>query len=300
MKSRTIRSGSYLGVLFAVTVWGASFIATKIVLKDVSPVTVVWLRFAIGTLILVVFVFIRKQIFIPDLKTSAYFALLGFIGITFHQWLQSTGLITSQAGTTAWIVATTPIFMAFLGWILLRESFTINQVVGILFATLGVILVVSKGDIRQIFAGVFGAPGDVLIVISALNWAVFSILSKYGLRRFPASSMMFYTLLFGWLFITILFINNTGYNEIPQLSTKGWIGVLFLGIACSGFAYIFWFDALKGLPAAQVGSFLYLEPLIAMIVARLLLEESILAASLFGGFAIVLGVWLVNRKEKEN
>jgi drug/metabolite transporter (DMT)-like permease len=130
-------------VLFAVVVWGASFIATKVALQDVSPITVVWLRFAIGLLILGITLFVRRQFLWPTWKDCAYFALLGFIGITFHQWLQSTGLVTAKASTTAWIVATTPIFIAILGWIILNERMNFLQILGIVLASLGVVLVVS-------------------------------------------------------------------------------------------------------------------------------------------------------------
>ena len=112
----------YLEAIFAVIVWGASFIATKIVLRDISPVTVVWVRFTIGVVILGLAVGIRKQFSLLNRNEWLYFALLGFLGITFHQWLQSNALETSEASTTAWIVSTTPVFMALLGWVVLREK----------------------------------------------------------------------------------------------------------------------------------------------------------------------------------
>src|SRR5262245_60103817 len=102
----------YLEATFAAVVWGASFVATKVALQDISPITIVWLRFAMGTIILGLAVALRKQFSMPKPGEWGYFALLGFLGITFHQWLQSNALKTSEASTTAWIVATTPVFMA--------------------------------------------------------------------------------------------------------------------------------------------------------------------------------------------
>ena len=89
--------------LFAVSVWGASFVATKISLQYIAPTALVWIRFAMGVAILGVAVGFKKQFSLPTGKDWGYFALLGFLGITFHQWLQSTGLLTAQATTTAWI-----------------------------------------------------------------------------------------------------------------------------------------------------------------------------------------------------
>ena len=121
----------YLEATFAATVWGASFIATKVALQDVSPVTIVWLRFGMGLLVLGAAVAMRKQFSLPKKNEWGYFALLGFLGITFHQWLQSNGLQTSEAGTTAWIVATTPVFMALLGWLILKEGLSLIKMFGI-------------------------------------------------------------------------------------------------------------------------------------------------------------------------
>ncbi len=288
----------FLAVLeatFAVIVWGGSFVATKVALRDVSPVTVVWLRFGVGVVIIGLSVMIRKQWAMPARKDMLYFALLGFLGISFHQWLQSTGLLTAQATTTAWIVATTPIFMALLGWVVLRERLNWLQVGGIGIAACGVLLVVTKGNLLSIGLGNFGTPGDFLILISAVNWAVFSALSRRGLLKYPATRMMFFVMAFGWLFVSILFFTSDSLSQIANLTRQGWAGILFLGVLCSGVAYIFWYDALQVLPVAQTGAFVYLEPFITVIVAAIVLDEQLIAASLFGGAAILLGVWLVNR-----
>lgn len=284
-----------LKALFAVIVWGASFVATKISLHYATPITIVWLRFSMGVVILGLAMAIKKQFALPNGKDWGYFALLGFLGITFHQWLQSTGLLTAQATTTAWIVATTPVFMALLGLILLREDLTGYQVVGIFLATFGVLLVVTKGELAVLTTGSFGTQGDFLILLSALNWAVFSTLSRSGLQKHPATRMMFFVMSFGWLFTSILFFTTSGLEQISSIPWDGWAAILFLGILCSGIAYIFWYDALKELPVAQTGAFLYLEPIVTVIVAAIILGEALLLASAIGGITILAGVWLVNR-----
>jgi drug/metabolite transporter (DMT)-like permease len=303
----------YLEAVFAVVIWGASFIATKVALHDVHPVTIVWVRFTIGVVILGVAVAMRKQFAVLDRKEWGYFALLGFLGITLHQWLQSNGLQTSEASTTAWIVSTTPVFMALLGWLVLKEGLGVQKTLGIALAFVGVLLVSSKGDIASISVGKFGAPGDFLIMISAINWAVFSILSRRGLKSYPASLMMFYLMVLGWIFTSILFfagpvfgnssnpfihdfLAGPGFGDISNLTANGWIGILFLGIFCSGLAYIAWYDALQALSTAQTGVFLYIEPLVAVVVAAIVLSEKITGISLIGGAIILIGVWLVNRE----
>ncbi len=284
-----------LKALFAVIVWGASFVATKISLQYLTPSTVVWLRFSMGVVILGLAVGLSRQFYFPKRKDWGYFAILGFLGITFHQWLQSTALETSQAGTTAWIVSTSPVFMALLGWILLKEQLDWTKAFGIFLAFCGVLVVVSNGDLSSVSIGKFGAPGDKLILISALNWAVFSALSRRGLKSHPSSLMMFYVMLFGWLFTSLLFLRPKSFLEISNLPFNGWMAIVFLGIFCSGLAYIAWYSALKALGTAQTGVFLYIEPLVTVVVAFFMLSETMTLASWVGGIIILFGVWLVNR-----
>jgi drug/metabolite transporter (DMT)-like permease len=287
---------AYLEAMLAVIIWGGTFIATKLALREASPATIVWLRFGMGVLILGVTVAARRQFALPAKEEWAYFALVGFLGVTFHQWLQATGLKSAAATTTAWIVATIPIFTALLGWLFLKENLGRIRLLGIFLATLGVLLIVSKGDLSALTAGKFGTPGDFLVLISAVNWAVFSVLSRKGLASHPAARMMFYVMLFGWLFAGLwLFGFGPGWSEIPKLSSIGWVSILGLGIFGSGLAYIFWYDALKIIPASQLGAFIYVEPLVTMVAAAFLLQEAVTLVAIIGGSITILGVYLVNR-----
>ena len=291
------RRRAIIEALFAIVVWGASFVATKIALRYTSPDVVVWLRFAMGVIILRIAVLAGRKFVLPEKRDWPYFALLGFLGISFHQWLQSTGLVTSQATTTGWIVASIPVFMALLGWLALKEKLLWLQVAGILLSAFGVLLVVTRGDLVLLASGKFGTVGDFLILVSAPNWAVFSILSRRGLKKYPAALMMFYVMTFGWLFSSVLFFAQGGLSQIGHIPWDGWAGIAFLGIFCSGLAYIFWYDALQALPVAQTGAFLYIEPVVTVIVAALILGERLYLATLLGGVLILAGVWLVNRKK---
>jgi drug/metabolite transporter (DMT)-like permease len=175
-----------------------------------------------------------------------------------------------------------------LGW--LRSG-------GILLAALGVLLIVSGGDILALFAGKEGTLGDVLVMISAPNWAVFSVLSRRGLQTHPAARMMFFVMTLGWLFTSAwIFGLGPGLREIPKLTPPGWISILLLGVFGSGLAYIAWYDALQALPASQLGAFLYIEPLVTVVIAAIILGESFTFISLLGGGIILFGVYLVNQK----
>lgn len=295
MTSGLSQWAALLAALFSVVVWGGSFIATKVAIAEIAPATLIFVRFAMGVVVLALTALARRELVRVGRRELMSFALLGFLGVTFHQWLQATGLKTAHASTTGWIVASIPIFMALLGRAFLGERLGGRRWAGIALAALGVMLVIGKGSLGALFAGRTAVVGDYLVLASAPNWAVFSVLSRDGLKHHPAARMMFYVMALGWAFTTPLLLAGPGLGELAGLSSRGWIAVLFLGVICSGFAYVFWYDALKRLPAARVGALIYLEPLVAVVVARLVLGEPILPATLAGGGLILGGVWLVNR-----
>lgn len=288
----------YIEAFFAVLFWGASFVASKIAVSLIAPVTVVWLRFGIGVLILAAATILRGEMTFPGWRDLGSFTLLGLIGFSFHQWLQSNALVTSQATTSAWIVATAPVFMALLGLVVLKERLVLHQWSGIFLAGLGVLLVVSKGSPSGLSSGKSIQPGDWLMLLSALNWAVFSALSRALLLRHPAMRMLFFVMATGWLITTLQFLPGNHAGEILRLSVKGWLAILFLGVFCSGLAYIFWYDALKAIPSAQAGAFLYVEPLVTVLVSMAVLSEPVLWSTLAGGAVILIGLWLVNRRPR--
>jgi drug/metabolite transporter (DMT)-like permease len=92
-----------------------------------------------------------------------------------------------------------------------------------------------------------------------------------------------------------LFFATPNLKPISHISWNSWLALVFLGVFCSGIAYIFWYDALQALPVAQTGAFLYIEPIVTVIVAAIILSERLLFATLLGGIIILIGVWLVNR-----
>lgn len=289
------RLTAYLKLSISAVIWGISFIATKVAVAEAPPAVIIWLRFTMGLVILFFYLLLRRELTLPPVKELFYLALLGFIGISLHHWLQSTGLVTAKASTTSWLIATTPIFMALLAWMFLREKITLTALCGILLATMGVLLVVSNGDITTVLNGEFGSIGNLLVLLSAFNWAVFSVLSRPALEKYSALFVLFYATLFGILFSSIHFVSISGWMYINKLSSAGWLAVAFLGIASSFLAYTYWYDGLQIIGATQSGVFIYMEPLVSLVVAAIVLNEAVTPAALLGGSLILLGVWLVNR-----
>ena len=140
--------------------------------------------------------------------------------------------------------------------------------------------VASKGDPAALFSGRQGTIGDLLIFISAVNWAVYTVLARRETERRPSARMIFFVMLFGWLFTTVwIFGFGPGAGELVRLSATTWAAILLLGVFGSGLAYIAYQDALQALPASQLGAFLNIEPLVTTLLAAAMIDEPITAPS---------------------
>jgi drug/metabolite transporter (DMT)-like permease len=284
-----------LKVLAAGIFWGASFVATKAALAEISPVTLIVLRFGIGVVILAFAVWCMRAFQRLSARELLYVAILGAIGVAIHQGLQANGLRFTTATSMGWLVALIPVFTAILAWFFLAEPMGALKILGLAIATVGAILVVSKGAPPTEILRLPSTLGDLLALLSALNWAIFIVASKPLLRRVAPPPMITYAMFIGWLLVLPFFFDARGWNEIGNLTIGGWLAVAFLGICCSGLAYIFYYDGLAHIDASQVASVAYLQPLITVVTAAIVLGEAVSLSILSGGAAILFGVYLVNR-----
>ena len=275
--------------------WGASFVAIKVALRTLSPLPLVWLRFGLGVGVLSLFVMRESEKDPLSFREWLLVGLLGFLGVPFHHLVQSTGLKTAQAATSAWIISSMPVFIALLGALFLGERMSRRRVVGLALAAAGVLLVVTRGEPKRLWMTDPGSFGDLLVLLSALNWAVFTVASRGFLARHRPAPMMFRVMASGWLMTTVLFLASGAWSPIAGLDAGGWAAVLFLGVFCSGLAYVFWYDALKSLPASRAGVLMYLNPASATVVAVAGLGEPLSVSVVTGALLITLGVWQVNR-----
>jgi len=284
--------------LFAISAWGASFVATKAVLREAGPFTIVTTRFGMGVAVLLVTSAARGQMHRIQRSELATFALLGGVGVLLHQLLQITGLRYTSATNSGWIITLVPVFTVLLARLFLHERLAPPQIVGVLLAFCGALLVATRGRPSLEMLRLSSTLGDLLMLLSAPNWAVFSVLSKPVLRHRPAALVMHWVLLLGWVMTLPFFFASRGWEDYGRLSSTGWLALLFLGIFCSGVAFIFWYDSLEVADASQVSSFIYLEPLVTVAVAAWLLHEAITLPALAGGAILLTGVWLVNRSPR--
>ena len=279
--------------MFAVISWGISFVATKIAIAELSPVTLIIMRLILAVVLLFVIAFATKRDFSIDWKKYSVILLLAFIAV-FHLWIQVTGLKFTTASNTGWIIGITPVFMALLGYLFFREKLGIINIAGIVVAFFGLLLLIGKGDFSKI--DLISNKGDLMVLASAFTWSIYSLVNKKITFSYPPLMTIFYLFLTMAVILIPFNISHETLCSVINLSGKGWFAVLFLGFICSGISYVFWAQALKEMDAARVGAFVYFEPIVTIFTAWLILNEQITFVIILSGLIITTGVILVNKK----
>lgn len=289
---KSSRAFRHLQILLAIIFWGTSFVATKTLLDEIKPVTIIILRLILASILLIVIAVYTKRSFSINLKSHGWIFILALVAV-FHLWIQVTGLQFTTASNTGWIIGTAPIFMAMLGFVFYRERITILQSSGIIIALAGLLLLIGKGDITNI--SLIQNKGDLLVLGSAFTWGVYSTVNKKISLTYSPLMTILYLFLMMALIIIPFNMNSAVVTSVINLSSTGWISILFLGIFCSGVAYVIWAQALRDMESAKVGAFLYFEPLVTVIAAWLFLREEITLLMIFSGLLITAGVFIVNK-----
>ncbi|HEY2830399.1 MAG TPA: DMT family transporter, partial [Thermoanaerobaculia bacterium] len=276
------------GALIAVVFWGISFVATKVVLREISFVTLIFFRFGVAAVLLNLVV--RRM---PPKDSWRPLALMGFIGVFVHQMVQAYALTLTSATHAGWLIGLTPVWSAILAAIVLRERFGLWKIVGLTGGFAGALLVITRGNFSSSVLTLPSTRGDLLIFASTLNWAVYSVVGHPTIRRLGPRLATAGMMTFGALMLAPFFIFMRGWRDIPHLSTIGWIAILFLSIGCSAFGYLVWYGALEHVEVSRVAALLYLEPFVTFAAAIVLLREPISGIAIAGGLLVIVSVMVM-------
>ena len=281
-----------LYALMSISFWGVSFVSTKAVLEKLDPYSLLVIRFGIGALFLLLLLLIQRTRLLVSIKYIPHLIILGILGVFVHQVLQATALLTIHASSAGWLISLSPIFTVILSILLLHEKMSIIKAIGMVIAITGVLLVTTtrSGQTFQFALNI----GFFLMILSTLNWAVYSVLLKSLNIPYSPLLVTFYSSFLGLILTTPFIIRNRGWEALSLLTHSEWAHLLFLGVFVSGIAYWYWGKALEVLEASKVSMFLYLEPVSTLIAAVLLLQEKVLFISAIGGIIIIIGVIVVN------
>jgi RarD protein len=281
-------------LLFTVIVWGWTFVATRICLAYVNPAELLGLRLLIGLPVLLVVILCKKVRF--DFTRAEWITvLIGSAIITAHFLIQITGLKFTTATNTGWIISVSPLIMAVLAFVFLREKIGRAQVMAIAIATFGILLLMSRGNLADL--GWLKSTGDWLVLISAHTWAIYTVVTRNLSRSRNPLAVTMGVLAPALIVMTIYMAFTSDWAKIAGMPARGMWALLFLAVPGLALGHWFWQEGVAEIGAARAGLFLYLEPVATTVLAIPLLKEPFGWATGIGGGLVLLGVYIGQRKQ---
>jgi drug/metabolite transporter (DMT)-like permease len=275
--------------------WGWTIVAPKILVTEIGPVEIFALRLAIGLPFLGAIVLVRR-VPLRFARRDLPPLLLGGAIFTLHFLIQIAGIATTTATNTGWIIAASPLVLAVLSFVLLRERIGAGGVVGIAIATLGVILLVSKGDLTHLTW--LRSTGDWLVLGSAHTWAFYTVATRDLARRHHPLAVTVAILLVAAAFTSILVVTSADFHALRALTPRGVAALLYLAVFGLALGQWFWQEGVARVGATRAGVYLYLEPLATLALAVPLLGEPFNRVVAIGGALVLTGVYAGQRERQ--
>ncbi|MBP1734854.1 MAG: hypothetical protein H6Q53_1141 [Deltaproteobacteria bacterium] len=278
----------------AAALFGASVVATRAAVGSIPPLSLAFLRFGQGGLILLFFLLIRRpNLLRVKLNDLPYLALLGVVLFTIFPITFNVGLKFTEASRGALMLSTMPLWSAWLARIAKSEHLTLRQVGGITLTLGGVaVALVERGLTWQ--GGSWALAGDLLMLLTAICGAVYGVLAQKMLKKYKAITVTTYAMLIGTcLLIPAAFVE--GFSQaLTNIDLKAAGLILFLGICGGAIGYLLWTFALAHLTPTQVAVYVNLNPMVATILGAALLAEKLTLVFIVCFVAVLAGVLLVN------
>ncbi|KAA0836808.1 DMT family transporter [Bacillus paralicheniformis] len=294
MKTRRETAG-HLAAVITIIIWGTTFVSTKVLLEDFAPVDILFYRFLIG---LIVLIMVHPHVLtFRSWRQEALFAGAGLCGVTLYFLLENIALTLTYASNAGMIVAVIPMITAVLAHFFLSgEKLEPRFFIGFAAAFTGLALIFFNGQMML----KLNPLGDILAAASAFVWAAYAILMKkistFGYHTIQCTQRIF---LYGLLFmVPALFLFDFRFDASPFASPANWLNILFLGAGASALCFVTWNWSVGVLGAVKTSAYIYMVPVITIAASVVILQEKLTWVAFCGGALTLAGLYISESKTK--
>lgn len=292
-KSRLV---GHLAALFTMTLWATTFISTKVLLTDFSPVEILFFRFVMGFAALLIMCPRRLKGIAP--KQELIFAAAGLCGICLYYLLENIALTYTLASNVSVILSIAPFFIAILAFLFLKtdQKPTIAFFAGFVVAMAGIVLISLNGSALKL-----NPLGDILSVVAAFVWGCYSTLTrKIGEWGYPVMLTVRRTFFYGILFmLPALFFLDFNLDLTRFSNMTYLLNIIYLGLGASAICFVTWNIGVNTLGTITASTYIYISPAITVFASVLILHEPITLFSLIGTALTIVGLFLSQYKGKK-
>ena len=287
----------HIVAFLTVAVWGTTFVWTKLlIINGLSPAQIFTLRFIIAYVLLTGFSLWRgRHKWLSDnWRDELTMMALGLTGGSMYFLTENESLRFTTATNTSLIVCSCPLFaMLIIALFYKSERFSRLQALGSLLAMIGMAAVVLNGH----FVLHLSPLGDTLAFSACICWALYTLLMKPVMGRYPAMFITRKVFFYGILTILPYYIFVPDMPSLDVLMRpEVALNLLFLGSVASMLCYLTWSWCMKGLGAVICTNWVYVNPITTIIAAWLILDEQITVYFLIGSILIIAGMYLSSKR----
>lgn len=281
--------------LFCVAfIWALNFSVIKASLEEIDPYSFNAIRFILAALFMWFVVLWRKKWFSVPKEDIVTLLMLGLVGNLLYQWLFIVGIDLTLSANAAVMLGTIPIWIAIISHFLKLEKMNAFKTAGVILAFAGVAAIIAGGDNPVSFeSDTF--KGDILIIIAAVTWAVYTIQSKKILDRYTPLQFSALMTTAGAVFLTLLAFSGKADTNWNAVSLPAFGGMLYSGLLAIGVAYLIWNNGLVKVGAVRTSMYQNLVPVLGLIFGVVLLNESLDWLQYTGSAIVVTGIILTRK-----
>lgn len=275
----------YIASIFAITLWGMSYIWTdKLIALNIPIFYFVFVRILVAGIVLFLFNTAYARIKRIQKQDLGKFLLLAFFEPFIYFICETYGLkLTGSPTLSAMVVATIPIFSIGAGMIFFKEKVNVVNIVGIVFTLIGIVMVaMAKGELGENFIW-----GVVLLLIAVVSEVGHASITKSLSGNYSSQIIVMYQFLIGSVYLLPMFLwkGLDGFSIETHFSPEVWYPIICLAVLCSSLAFSLWVSTIKNLGVAKSSIFSALIPVAAAIIAWILGHE-LLNSRQWAGIAI--------------
>lgn len=281
-----------LKIILAMVTWGTLGLFVRNI--PLNSIEISFFRAFIGSLFLTIIIFVnREAINWKLLKENLLLLSLSGValGINWAALFQSMQYTTISNATLSYYFA--PVFIVILSVIILREKVTLKNFACIFISILGLYLILKSGE-NGADSGYNHIKGVAFGLLGAIFYAIVVILNKFVKKLSPLEVTISQLAVSAIVLLPIVF--KGGISNIKVLDTRAWIFILILGIVHTGIAYLFYFPSIKDVKSQTIAIVSYLDPITAIIVSAIFLNEPMSGMQIVGGSLILISAY-INEKQ---
>lgn len=282
-------------------IWGSLYLLSRVGLESIDPLHLTFIRLGIAATGLNLIVILRKLPIPRDRSTLFHIIITGIGGVMLPVFLLSWGLQTVESGVGSVLQATAAIFTAVVAhFVFTDERLSPIKFIGVIVSFIGVIILTQR-DVTGVTTQ-SSIEGQIAIILGALLYAVFTIHSRFLMRRnikpvvLSAISVLASAYLTGALMILQIALGHLDIFVPYTITPEAMAIVLTLALVQSFLAYLLYFDVVSKIGASQATMVTYTIPPVALILGVVFLNEILDQYMIIGTGLIFLGIALTKLK----